>query len=149
MVDIDQLKQLREETGISFAECKKALEEAQGEYGKALEVLKARGVALAKKKEDRQTGEGIVKAYAHSTGKIGVLVDLRCETDFVARAEHFQSLAHEIALQVAGMDPESMEDLLSQPYVKDSSKTVADLIQEAIATLGENILVKRFVRYQI
>ncbi|MBU1014849.1 translation elongation factor Ts [Patescibacteria group bacterium] len=149
MVDIAQLKQLREETDISFAECKKALEEAGGNLERAKEILRERGKEIASKKSSREVGEGLVHAYVHTTGKTGVLVDVRCETDFVARSADFQSIVHEIALQIASMEPETVGDLLEQPFVRDSSKTMKDLVQEAIAKMGENIVVHRFSRFTI
>lgn len=149
MSTIDNIKQLREETGMSMMDIKNALKEAGGDVAKSRELLRSRGAEIAKKKQERQAGEGIVDIYLHPTGKTGVLLDLRSETDFVAKSLDFKELAHELSLQIAAMDPKDVEDLLSQEYVKDPSKTVQDLLQEYIAKLGENIVVKRFSRYQI
>ena len=149
MVEIELIKQLREETDVSLAECKKALEEAGGDIEKAKEVLRKRGRELAEKKQDRETHEGLVEAYTHGNGKIGVLVELRCETDFVAKAEAFKGLAHEIALQISATNPETVEDLLSQEYIRDEGKKVADLVSDAVAKLGEKIVVSQFTRFQI
>ncbi len=145
---IDKIKQLREETGVSIVECKKALQENKGDIEKAKEALKKRGIELAEKKKDRATSQGIVDCYIHPNKKIGVILELGCETDFVAKGKDFQNLAHELCLQIAGVDDEKTP-LLSQPWIKDESKTVKDLVDEYIAKFGENITVKRFVRYQI
>lgn len=145
---INKIKQLREETGVSITECKKALQESKGDIEKAKKVLKKRGVAMAEKKKDRATSQGIIDCYIHPNKKIGVILELSCETDFVAKGKDFQNLAHELCLQVAGVDDEKTP-LLQQPWIKDESKTVGDLVNEYIAKFGENIIVKRFVRYQI
>ncbi|MDP3900764.1 MAG: translation elongation factor Ts [bacterium] len=149
MVSIEQVKELREITGISVSECKKALEESGGDIGKAKAWLRERGKEIANKKSSREAGEGRVEGYVHQTGKVGVLLDLRCETDFVAKADTFRTLAHEVAMQIASMKPESIEELMEQSYIKDSSRTVKDLITEAVAQLGENIKVERFSRFEI
>lgn len=149
MSDIQIIKELRDITGLSFKEIKEALEEAGGDKVRAIEVLKAHGVALARKKSARLTQEGIVEAYIHTTRKIGALVELLCETDFVARSPLFVELAHELAMHIAAMDPENVEQLLEQPYIKDQDITISDLITLYIAKLGENIKINRFVRFQI
>ncbi|HZX50324.1 MAG TPA: translation elongation factor Ts [Candidatus Paceibacterota bacterium] len=146
---VEQIKELRELTGISIAECKKALEEAGGNAEKAKALLKEWGKEVAAKKQERATGEGLVVSYIHGTGKVGSLVAVKCETDFVARSDDFKNLCHELALQIASMEAENVEELLSQEYIKDSGKTIADVINEAIAKLGENIVVDRFVRFRI
>lgn len=148
MSAIEDLKQLREETGMSVTDVKKALQEG-GSTEKAREILRKRGAQIAEKKQAREAGEGIVDVYLHPTGKTGVLLDLRSETDFVAKSQDFKNLAHELSLQIAAMDPQSIQELLSQEYIKDSSKTVQNLVQEYIAKLGENIVIKQFTRYQI
>jgi len=147
--DIEIIKELRDITGLSFREIKEALEEASGDKVRALEVLKAHGVALAQKKSARPTQEGIVEAYIHATAKIGALVEVLCETDFVARNPLFIKLAHELAMQIAAMNPADIEQLLEQPYIKDEDITVRDLITQYIAKLGENIKVGRFCRLQL
>jgi elongation factor Ts len=149
MAAIEDIKQLREETGMSVMDIKKALEEGGGDLEKTRELLRSRGAEIAKKKQEREAGEGIVGAYVHPTAKTGVLLDVRCETDFVGKSADFKELVHELALQIAALDPQDVGDLLGQEYVKDSSKTVQNLLQEYIAKLGENIVIKRFVRYQI
>lgn len=147
-IDLALLKKLREETSISVSECRQALEDAGGNYEKALEILKSTAAAKAAKKADRETGQGIVETYVHG-GKIGVMLMLLCETDFVARTDEFKSLGHEIAMQIAAMNPQSVEELLKQEYIKDAGKTIEQMVKEAIHKTGENIVVKQFVRYQI
>lgn len=146
---IELVKQLRDETQASIAECNKALAEAKGDLEKAREILKQRGFEAAAKKAARATEQGIIESYIHAGGKIGVLVELLCETDFVARTAEFKTLAHEIALQVSAMNPKDIESLLSQEYIREAGKTIQDLIKETIAKLGENIQIKRFTRLEI
>lgn len=148
MITIDQIKKLREETEISIAECKKALEEAKGDLEKAKEILKKRYGEIAKKRKDKETKEGLIEAYVHPTKKVASLVELHCESDFVAKSEDFQKLAHELCLQIAAIDPEEIP-LLEQTWIKDETKKIKDLINEHIAKFDENIQVKRFVRFQI
>ena len=149
MSPIELVKQLIEESGISISECKKVLEEARGSVERARELLQQRGKQLAAKKEAREVGEGLVEAYIHPNGKTAAMIDVRCETDFVARSEEFKKLAHELALQTASMAPESVEELLSQPYIRDPGKTIKDLLTESIAKIGENIVIKRVSRFEI
>lgn len=194
MATIEQIKQLREETGVSPVEIKKALAEANDDIEKAKELLRIWGKTVANKKTSREARDGIIEYYLHPNAKTGVLLDIRCETDFVAKSPDFKSLAHEIALQIAAMKPlyvseesipaEALDgeikiyteqaagsgkpenivkqmiegkikkykesiSLLSQPWVKDDSKTIKSLIEDAVAKIGENIEVKRFVRYEI
>lgn len=148
-VNLEQVKQLREETGISLAECRKAVEESGGDLAKAKDLLRQWGKEVAEKKQGREAGEGLIECYVHGTGKIGSLVDVRCETDFVARSADFKKLCHELALQVASMDARDVSELASQPYIRDGAKTVKDLIDETIAKLGENIVIRRFTRFEI
>lgn len=148
-IDLTLLKKLREETGISVSECRQALDDAEGSYDKALALLKSKAAEKAAKKADRETGEGLIEAYVHSTGKVGAMVQVLCETDFVARTDEFKHLAHEIAMQVAAMAPESVEDLLKQEYIKDGSKTIEQMVKEAIHKTGENIVVKKFERFAL
>ncbi len=147
-IDLALLKKLREETSISVSECRQALEDAGGNYEKALEILKSKAEEKAAKKADRETGQGIVETYVHG-GKIGVMLMLLCETDFVARTDEFKHLGHEIAMQIAAMEPKDVKELLAQEYIKDPSKTIEQMVKEAIHKTGENIVVKQFVRYQI
>lgn len=147
--DLTLLKQLRNETGISLVDCRKALEETNNDFDKALEWLRVHGIEKAEKKAERETSQGLIDSYIHSNGRIGVLVELLCETDFVARTDEFKKLAHEICLQVSAMNPADVQSLLKQEYIRDSSKTVEDLIKETIAKLGENIVLTRFERFEI
>jgi len=149
MATIDQIKELREATGISVSECKKALEQAAGDMEKAKVFLREWGREVAEKKKERAVGQGLIVSYVHGNGKVGSLVAVKCETDFVARSEDFKNLCHELALQVASLEAESVEDFLAQQYIRDSSKTIKDLIGEYIARLGENIAVEKFTRFQI
>jgi elongation factor Ts len=148
VITIEQIKKLRKETGISIIECKKALEEAQGDIERAKEILNKWGKIFAQKKKEREAKEGVIETYLHPNRKIGVMLELGCESDFVAKSKEFQNLAHELCLQIAAMDPEE-NSLLEQPWIRDQTKTVKDLIDEYIAKLGENIIIKRFVRYEL
>lgn len=147
-INAQDIKKLRELTSAGFADCKNALEESNGDLKKAEEILKEKGIAKALKKGDRETGSGLVESYVHG-GRIGVLVELLCETDFVARTDEFKTLAHEIALQISSMNPENTDELLKQEYIRDASKTIEDLIKEAIAKLGENIKIGKFERVSL
>ncbi len=194
MVSIDHIKQLRKMTGVSMMECKKALEEANGDFDSAKNILTKWGKNLAGKRSDRVTSAGIIESYIHPNKKVGVLLELSCETDFVARSDDFKNLAHELCLQIAALNPlfaseeeipevllakeienynEQIKDsgkpqkivdqiiegklkkykievsLISQVWIKDDTKTVKDLIDSYIAKIGENIVIKRFVRFEI
>ena len=149
MVDIELLKKLRNETSVSLADCRKALEESANDYKKALDALRKSGLEKAAKKSERVVLQGIVDSYIHQNGRVGALVEVSCETDFVALTDVFKQLTHEICMQVAAMNPKDIPTLLKQEYIKDSSKTMEILIKEAIAKLGENIVVKRFQRFEI
>ena len=193
-LDMDGVKKLREQTGISILECKKAVEEAKGDLAKANDILRKKGFEKAKAKSSRATNQGAVGAYIHMKGKIGVMVELGCETDFVAKNEDFQALIKDVAMQIAAMNPRYISEkdipadvlekekeiyreqlkstgkpanivekivegklgkyyadscLLHQNYFKDDSLTIEKLIAEKIHKTGENIIVKRFVRYQV
>jgi len=148
-VEIELVKELRDATGLSFKEIKEALREARGDKALAIEVLKAHGAALAQKKASRETQDGVIDAYIHATKKIGAIVELLCETDFVARNPLFTELSHELVMHIAAMDPRDAEELLKQPYIKDEDISIQDLITQYIAKLGENIRVGRFVRYKL
>lgn len=147
--DIELIKELRDSTGFSFDQIKKALAEAAGDKSRALEILKAHGASVARKKSARTTGEGIIEAYIHATRKVGSMVELLCETDFVARNPLFTELAHEVAMHIAAMDPESLSELLKQPFIKDQDITVEDLIRGYVAKIGENIRIGKFIRFQL
>lgn len=193
MSDIEQIKKLREETSVSVSECKNALSEAGGDFEKAKEILRKMGKDLAGKRIDREAKAGLIHSYVHPNKKIGVMLEIRCESDFVASSEDFKNLAHEICLQIAAMSPlyvkeenvpkEALDEekgiykdqlkdsgkpediiegiiegkikkykkkisLFSQTWIKDESKTIKDLVDECFAKVGENIIVKRFVRYE-
>ncbi len=190
----EQVKKLRDRTGIGMMECKKALEESGGDIEKAIKVLRKSDSKIADKKSGRATSEGIIGYYVHSNGKVGVLAELNCESDFVAKNEEFKELAHDLAMHIAASDPryinyseiekevieKQREDfreqfkkegkpeeildkiskekakkyfsdlcLISQPFVKDPDKTVGDILVEKISKLGENIKIKRFIRYEL
>ncbi len=192
-VSVDDIKKLRELTGVGLTDAKKALVEAEGDFDKALEAMRKKGLTKAEKKGDREAREGLIESYVHS-GRIGVIVEVNCETDFVARLDDFKTLAHEIAMQIAAMSPkyvseadipvEEMERvkaelmaseslaskpedmrekivegqlkkhfaeqvLMSQTYILDDSKTVEQHIKEAIAKLGENIVIRQFKRIEL
>ncbi|OGE25009.1 translation elongation factor Ts [Candidatus Daviesbacteria bacterium RIFCSPHIGHO2_02_FULL_39_12] len=144
-VKLDDIKLLREQTGAGIADCKEALSRSKGNLKKAKEWLKQKGFDKASSKGEREVKAGIVDVYSHG-GKVGVLVELLCETDFVARTSDFKNLAHELALQIASMNPLSLEDLLFQEYIRDGSMTVDQLVKLAIGKLGENIQIGRFER---
>jgi len=148
MISIDQIKQLRQETGVSIIECKKALKESKGNIVMAKEILRKWGQGFEDKKSKSEVNEGIIESYIHQGKRIGVMIELHCETDFVASCEEFKRLAHELCLQIAAISSEETP-LLSQPWIRDETKTVKDLIDEYVAKIGENIVVKRFVRYEI
>ena len=145
---MEDIAKLRELTGAGVVECKKALDEAEGDFDRAKDILFERGIARAEKKGDRATGAGLLQTYTHN-GRVSVMVELRCETDFVARNEKFQDMAHGIAMHIAAMNPESVEELYTQQFVKDPSMTVEELVKSMIATIWENIKVERFARFEI
>lgn len=193
-VNTELIKELREKTGAGILECRKALENANGDIKAAMDFLREKGLATALKRSTRIASEGVVEVYSHGNGRVGVLLELNCETDFVGRSEAFRTLAHELALQVAATSPmyvsendipqdvldheakiaetkareEGKKDaiipkivegsikkfkdevvLLNQPYIRDESITIQDLINQNIASMGENVLVRRFARYAI
>lgn len=147
-ISADKVKQLRNRTGASIMECKNALNQAKGDEQKALKILQEKGRLTAMKKSERKVEEGIIEAYIHTNKKVGVLLKLKCETDFVARNQEFKELAHELAMHIAGMSSKDEKDLLEEPYVKNPLITVKDLIDEKVAKLGENIKVAEFIRYE-
>ena len=153
------IKQLRELTSAGVMDCKRALEESDGDVSKAEKLLKDQGIASAAKKASRDTDQGLIETYVHSGGRIAAIVEVNCETDFVARTDEFSSLAHDIAMQIAAMDPTTVGgeepaeneegSLLLQPFIKDPSKNIQDLINETVGKLGENIRVRRFQRFSL
>ena len=167
-IPIETVKEVRSRTNVGIADCNKALLEVGGDIEKAIEFLKQRGAAIAEAKKDAAATEGIVDAYIHHTRRVGALVELNCETDFVARTPEFKDLAHDLAMQVAAAAPqfltseempaeteaESEADpqtvcLLNQPFIKDPTRTVQEIIAETIAKVGENIKVRRFARFEL
>ena len=163
-VSVDAIKTLRERTSAGVMDCKRALIEANGDLDKAEEILAHMGIASAAKKASRTTNEGLIESYIHSGGRIGVIVEINCETDFVARTDDFKELAHDVAMQVAAMAPlyvdsEDIPDdaesgdqesvLMLQPFIKDPTKSIKDLVGESVGKLGENIRVRRFTRFSL
>jgi len=141
----EKIKKLREETGAGIMDVKRALDEANGDEKKAREVLKAKGLEIAQKKSERATCAGLIDSYVH-LGKLGVLVEVQCETDFVAKTDEFKTFVHEVALQVANSDTKDIKALLLEEYFKDPSKTIQDMLHETITKTGENIKIARFVK---
>lgn len=140
------LAQLRAQTGMGVMEIKNALDESQGNKEKALKILKKKGASIIDKKSGRTASEGLIEAYVHS-GRIGVLVEVNCETDFVARGRDFKDFVHDLALQISSMAPATVEELLEQPWIKDSQQTIKDYLGEVTGKLGERIVITRFVRF--
>lgn len=149
MVDLKKLKKLREKTDVSYAICLKALKESNGDLHKAEEFLLKQGAHRVAKKINRQTNQGAIFSYLHHNKKIASLIELLCETDFVARNKTFNELGEGLAMQVASLNPTNLEELLGQDYIKDTSKTIKTLIKEAILKLGENIRIGKFVCWKI
>ena len=147
-VDIKLIKQLREKTGAGVADVREALDASSNDLKKAEEILKKRGFERAAKKGDRATNAGLIESYIHQ-GRVGAIVEVLCETDFVARTDEFKNLAHELAMQVASMNPKGSSALFKQEYIRDSRMTVSDLVKQAIAKLGENITVGRISRFEL
>jgi elongation factor Ts len=147
-VKLEDLKKLRAETKAGVSDCRQALEDAGGDYTKAKKLITERGLEKASKKEGKETSQGIIESYVHG-GRVGVLVELRCETDFVARTDDFKKLAHEIALQVASMDPKNVKELLKSPYIRDTGVSIEALVKQTVARVGENITIARFTRIEL
>lgn len=149
MVDINKLKQLREETGISIALCKKALEESGDDIKKSKSLLSKWGIEKVKDKSARTTGQGSLFSYVHHNKKVASLIELLCETDFVSQNKEFQILGQEIAMQVASLPANTIEELMSQIYIRDASRKISDLIKDAVLKFGENIKIGRFLRWKL
>ena len=158
-VTVDQIKALREQTGAGVMDCRKALEDAEGDFTKAAKLIRQKGMIRAERKAGQETAEGVVEAYIHSGSRIGAMVEVNCQTDFVARTSEFKELAHDLAMQVAAMAPEFIDRsempqddgrnpeqvcLLQQPFIKDPSRVIQDLITDVMARVSENIRVRRF-----
>lgn len=148
-IPITEVKRLREKTGGGIADCRKALEKAKGNLKKAEELLKSWGIDKATEKSDRVVGAGLIDTYVHAGGRVGAMVEVNCETDFVAKTDEFKTLVREVAMQVAAMNPKDVEELLKQEYIRDSGKKIDDLVKETIAKVGENIVVRRFARFEL
>ncbi len=193
-ISTEQIKALREQTGVGILDCRKALEDANGDFDIALENLRAKGLAIAAKRADREASEGVVELYSHGEGRVGVMVEVNCETDFVARSKEFRSFAHEVALQIAAAapiyvraddvpeevlelrrgivreqaleegKPENIVDrivdgrmdkyiqeisLLNQEYIRDDNLTIEQLLLDKIAAIGENVIIRRFERWEL
>ncbi len=142
------VQKLREMTGAGIMDCKKAIDDAGGDVDKAVSIINERGLAKAVKKADRATGAGLLESYIHNN-RVGVLLDLRCETDFVVRSEPFRELAKNLVMQIAAMNPDTVEKLLAQPYVRDEKITVEQLVKGVISKVGENVQVGKFCRYEL
>lgn len=138
---------LREKTKAGVMDVRRALEGAGGDLVKAEEILRSLGLEKAESKSERATGSGIIETYTHADGKIGVMIEVACETDFVAKTDEFKSLVHELTLQIAAMSPTSVDELLEQEYIRDPARKIADLVHDTIAKTGENVKVKRFERF--
>ena len=158
------VKKLREETNAGVMDAKRALDEANGNFDQAKAILRERGIAAAAKRAERETGQGIVEAYIHGQGRIGVIVEVQCETDFVARTDAFRQLARDVAMQVAAMKPLALTPeevpaehvgtaeenaLLTQSFIKDGSRTIQQLVQEVVSQTGENVRIARFSRFEL
>jgi elongation factor Ts len=163
-VSVEAVRELRSRTNVGIADCNKALLQTGGDIEKAIEFLKERGVAIAEEKKELAATDGVIEAYIHHTKRIGALVELNCETDFVARTAEFRELAHDLAMQIAASSPQFLTSeempaeaetdpqvacLLSQPFIREPDKTVQELIAETIAKVGENIKVGRFARFEL
>jgi elongation factor Ts len=149
MKDIEKIKQLREESGVSYALCTQALKEAEGDMVKARELLKKKGAEVAEKKSDRETDQGAVFTYIHHNKRIGSMVAIHCETDFVAMNTDFQKLGNDIAMHIASIAPANKEELLKSPFIKDPSTSIEQLIKNDILKIGENITLGEFTRFEI
>lgn len=143
------IKTLREETGAGMMDCKRALDEAGGDFAKAKKIVFEKGLVKAEKKADRETKIGYIACYVHTNNQVAAMVEILCETDFVARNDEFQTMAKEVAMQVTAMNPESVEELLQQETLRDPSITVAQRVQSLSGKIGEKFVVNRFVRYEV
>ena len=163
-ITTEQIKNLREESGGGIMDCRNALKEANGDKAKALELLQKQGFIKAQKSAGRVAKQGLIVSYIHGGGRIGALIEVNCETDFVARTAEFQEMCHNVAMQVAAMDPQYLSKnecptgveidfqnacLLMQPYIKDPGKTIQDVVAELISKTGENIIIARFQRFEV
>lgn len=148
-IDVEKIKKLREETGAGVLEIKSTLEETADNYDKTKEILMRKAASKAAKKADRTANDGLVYSYIHNGGKVGSMILVSCETDFVAKTEDFKKLCHEVAMQVCTEELNNVEDLLEAEYIRDPSKKIIDLVNEAIAKLGEKIEIVKFVKFSV
>ena len=148
-IDNKEVQRLRAETNAGVMDCKRALEDSEGDYERAKALLKQRGLERVAKKSDREANEGVVASYIHAGGRVGAIVEIASETDFVARSDDFKKLALEVAMQVTAMDPKTVDELLAQAYIRDASKTIKDLVTTLAAAVGENVSVRRFQRFAL
>ncbi len=148
MISAEIVSKLRQETGVGVMACKKAIEEAKGDYEKAKKILKSNAEIVAKKKSERTSNQGIIECYLHSS-RIGVLVEISSESDFVARNSEFKDFAHNIAMQIVSIKPKDVKELLDQQYIRDEKMTIKNLLDQVIGKIGENIQIKRFVRFEL
>lgn len=149
MISAQQIKELRDKTGVSMSSCKKALEETSGDIEKALAVLQRESAKSAEKKADRTLGAGVVEAYVHNNKKTGVLVELMCESDFVSGNEEFRALARDVAMHIVASNPLDLNELSSQSYIKNPTITIKELINQAVQKFGEKIEISKFSRYSL
>lgn len=145
----DQIRKLRDQTGAPVIRVKKVLEEVKGDEKKAYDILQKEGFEKVAKREGRETGQGLVRSYIHHSNKVGSIVELLCETDFVARNELFEELAKNVAMQIASMNPKDVDELLDQEFIKDTTKKIGDLVKEVIAKTGENVKIGRIYRLEL
>lgn len=143
------IKKLREETGAGMLDCKKCLDKADGNYDEAVKLAVAKGLAKAEKKADRETKEGYIASYVHSNSKVAGLVEILCETDYVARNDEFQKMASNVAMQVVAMNPTTIEELLEQSFIKNPELTIEELVKRTSGKIGEKFVISRFVRYEV
>ncbi len=146
---MEKIKELREKTGAGIMDAKKALEEANGDMAKAMDIIKAKGILKAESKADREVRSGRVYCYTHGGGSAAAMVEVACETDFVAKTPDFETLCKEIAMQVVSMDPKNVEELMKQAYIRDGGKTMDELVKDLSGKTGENIRVTRFARCKL
>jgi elongation factor Ts len=147
-IPIDEIKKLRSLTGVGITDAKQALVEAGGDFDKALQEMKKKGLTKAEKRAEREARAGLIGSYVHD-GRIGVLAEINCETDFVAKTDEFKELVKDLCLHIAASDPKDVKELLEQEFVKDPSKTVSSIVKAANAQLGENIVIRRFSRLEL
>jgi elongation factor Ts len=148
-ISMDEIKKLREETGARVMDCKKALEEAKGDFQKAIKIVEEKGLARAEKTSDRETKAGYVASYVHNNGQVASLVEIVCETDFVAQNDEFRTLSREIAMHVTAMNPANVTELLEQEFIRDASTTIAMMLKALSGKIGEKMEIRRFVRYEV